>query len=145
MKAREMTIADVPRIVIIEKESFATPWSQEAFRTELTTNSLARYLVLEEGDQIIAYGGYWQILDEGHITNIAVAANQRGKGYGRAILEALIRDARSLGVQYMTLEVRRSNAPAIALYESFGFTIEGVRENYYQAEQEDALILWCEV
>ncbi len=145
MTVREMTIADIPQIVAIEKESFSTPWSAEAFRAELTTNSLARYLVLEEENQIAAYGGYWQILDEGHITNIAVSPKRRGKGYGRKLLEHLIQDARDLGVGHMTLEVRRSNAPAIALYKAFGFTVEGVRENYYQAEQEDALILWCEV
>jgi ribosomal-protein-alanine N-acetyltransferase len=107
-------------------------------------NACARYLVAEEDGRIVAYGGAWMILEEGHITNIAVDEAYRGRGIGKALLAALMQYAANLGVQYLTLEVRKSNAVARGLYESFGFQPLGVRKRYYEDNGEDALLMVCD-
>lgn len=129
-------------IMEIEHLSFAIPWSREAFRQEILHNQLARYQIAIEGGRAIAYGGIWLILDEAHITNIAVHPDYRGKGVGKKLIEDLIETAQKKGMVQMTLEVRKSNKVAIHLYESFGFEIAGVRKGYYADNHEDALIMW---
>ncbi len=125
----------------IEKLSFASPWSVEAFEAELS-NPAARYIIaLDEGD-VVGYCGYWRIFDEAHITNVAIRPADRGKGYGRAMTEELIRLAKSEGVRSMTLEVRVSNLKAQNLYMSLGVVGVGVRPRYYEDNNEDALIMW---
>ncbi len=144
MILRRMTLADVPQVHAIEAATFAVPWSEQSFREELEQNKCARYLVCEESGRIIAYAGAWMIFEEGHVTNVAVAQDRRGQGVGRAVTEALMQYAANLGVQYLTLEVRRSNRAAQALYESLGFEPLGVRKRYYEDNQEDALLMVCQ-
>ena len=129
-------------VMIIEALSFSIPWSKEALIQEVMYNQLARYLVVLEDEKVIAYGGMWFILDEAHITNIAVHPAYRGQGRGRQLVAALIDLAGSEGIKELTLEVRRSNEPAISLYESFGFKSIGTRKEFYFDNKEDALIMW---
>lgn len=129
-------------VLEIECLSFAIPWSREALMQEILYNQLARYRIALEDDRAIAYGGIWLILDEAHITNIAVHPDYRGKGVGKRLMEDLIETAQKEGIAQMTLEVRKSNGVAIHLYESFGFEIAGVRKGFYSDNNEDALIMW---
>lgn len=144
---RPMTEEDLPQIMEIERASFAAPWSLEEMEAECT-NPVSHYLVVTEGEGesevIAAYGGFWHIVDEGHITNIAAAPALRRRGYGRALVKALIDRAKELGIRAMTLEVRVSNLPAQKLYEGCGFVGVGVRPNYYSDNREGALIMWNE-
>ena len=145
MKIRRMTVADVPAVHAIEVATFAIPWSRESLLHELEENACARYLVAErDNGQVIGYAGAWLIFDEGHITNVAVDAAHRGAGYGRALMLALMRYAANMGVGYLTLEVRRSNQTAQALYESLGFVQLGIRKKYYEDNGEDALLMVCD-
>ena len=138
---RPMTLADVDDVQEIEKGCFSVPWSKQAFITEVTENKCARYLVLCKENRVIAYAGMWLIIDEAHVTNIAVHAAHRGQGYGFLVTDALLSHAASLGMVYMTLEVRRSNQVAQSLYHKLGFVDVGYRKRYYEDNQEDALIM----
>ena len=111
---------------------------------ELERNVAARYLVAEMDGQVIGYAGAWIILDESHITNIAIEESRRGLGYGRALTTALMQYLSNLGAAYATLEVRRSNLRAQNLYKSLGFVELGVRKRYYEDNREDALIMVCD-
>lgn len=141
---RRMTLKDVDDVHRIEADSFSTPWSRGAFEDELTENKCARYLVAESGGEIVAYAGAWMVLDECHITNIAVRRDKRGKGYGRLITQSLIQYATNLGASFVTLEVRRSNFTAQSLYRSLGFLQVGCRRRYYEDNGEDAILMACQ-
>ena len=141
---RRMTLEDVPQVHAIELATFPTPWSEQSFIDEMTKNVCARYMVAEQDGAILAFAGAWMILDEGHITNIAVAQEHRGRGIGKAVTEALKQYAANLGVQYMTLEVRKSNLVAQSMYKGLGFIELGVRKRYYEDNGEDALIMVCD-
>ena len=141
---RRMTLADVPQVHAIEERTFATPWSRQSFVDEMTTNKCARYLVAEEDGRVIAYAGAWMIFEEGHITNIAVDAPCRGRGVGTGVTRALMQYAANLGVEYLTLEVRRSNLAAQRMYKSLGFLEVGVRKRYYEDNGEDAYLMVCQ-
>ena len=141
---RRMTEADVDAIHAIEAASFAIPWSREALLKEVTDNRLARYLVLEKDGEVVAYAGMWLVMDEGHITNIAVRPDQRRQGYGLAIVQALLQFAGDLELSFATLEVRRSNIAAQSLYHRAGFVDVGYRKHYYEDNKEDALLMCCE-
>lgn len=142
---RKMTLEDIPDIMVIEHESFSLPWSEEAFRNELTMNHFARYLVMELDGKPIAYAGMWTIVDEAHITNIAVRTAHRGHHFGETLLLELIKLAMEHGIERMTLEVRESNLVAQSLYRKLGFDPAGIRKGYYSDNQEDAIIMWCEL
>jgi ribosomal-protein-alanine N-acetyltransferase len=139
---RPMTEDDIDEVMEIEKLSFATPWSREAFVGEVTKNSCARYIVAEVDKKVVGYAGFWVVLDEGHITNIAVHPEYRGKGIGSRLMEGLIDLAKKNGITSMTLEVRESNLVAQNLYKKFGFKVLGRREGYYQDNNEDAIVMW---
>lgn len=141
---RRMTLEDVPQVHEIELKTFHTPWSYQSFVDEMTTNKCARYIVAEENGRILAYAGAWLIFEEGHITNIAVEASQRGRGIGAGVTRALLQYAANMGVQYMTLEVRRSNLIAQSLYKKVGFIEVGVRKRYYEDNGEDAYLYVCQ-
>lgn len=139
---REMRESDLDRIMEIEKNTFFPPWSREAFLLELTKNLLAKYIVaLVDGD-IAGYGGIWLIIDEGHVTNIAVEEKYRGLGVGNKLLEGLIQLCIDRSIGAMTLEVRKSNEIAKSLYKKYGFKEIGIRPKYYQDNNEDAIIMW---
>lgn len=144
LKVRRMGLEDVDAVHAIEAATFPTPWSREDFVKEMTANACARYLVAQEGGQTVGFAGAWIVLDEAHITNIAVRKDCRGRGIGRRLTEELMRYAANLGVVYATLEVRRSNEAAKKLYQSLGFEYVGVRKRYYVDNGEDALIYCCQ-
>ena len=131
---------DIRDVLEIEKECFATPWSESAFQMELK-NKLARYVVARVDDEVVGYGGLWMIIDEGHVTNIGVKSDFRQMGIGSEILESIIETSKEHGVEAMTLEVRRGNESAKTLYKKYGFKEAGVRPRYYE-DGEDALIMW---
>lgn len=137
-----MEYADLDQVVEIERRSFPTPWSRHAFVSELRDNAYAHYLVARLGDRVIGYAGMWVLLDEAHITNLAVHPDYRRRGVGRRLLAALERLAARLGARRMTLEVRPSNAAALHLYRRSGFEVRGRRPHYYADSDEDALIMW---
>jgi ribosomal-protein-alanine N-acetyltransferase len=145
LRFRKMTTDDIETIARIERESFASPWSADAFRMELTQNHFANYMVMELDGNTIGYGGMWLIVDEAHVTNIAVREPYRGKGYGERLLRELMRTAAWRGAVRMTLEVRVTNHVAQSLYRKLGFYDAGIRPRYYTDNQEDALIMWAEL
>lgn len=142
---RSMTVSDIPAILEIEHEAFTSPWSEEAFVNELTNNMFARYLVMEYRGEVLGYGGMWVIMDEAHITNVAIRFDMRGKGLGNRLLDQMQRTAVFFGAARMTLEVRVSNERAQTLYRKFGFQPSGIRPHYYSDNNEDALIMWAEL
>ena len=141
---RRMTINDVDAVHAIESATFARPWKREDFVKEMTQNQCARYLVAETEGRVVGFAGAWIVLDEAHITNIAVRKDCRGRGIGRRLTEELMRYAANLGVVYATLEVRRSNEAAKKLYQSLGFEYVGVRKRYYEDNGEDAFLMVCD-
>lgn len=142
---RKMTLQDLPDIMRIEQDAFATPWSEEAFRNELTNNMFAQYMAMEYKGRVIGYAGMWIIVDEAHITNIAILSEYRGKGLGKLLLAEAQRTASFLGAVRMTLEVRASNEVAQHLYRQFGFVNAGIRPGYYSDNNEDAIIMWADL
>lgn len=142
---RSMTVLDLDQVMLLELACFSVPWTKEAFHSELEKNGLAHYIVLEEDNEIIGYGGIWYVVDEGHITNVAIHPEHRKKGLGKKLIESMVDAARSHEIVHMTLEVRKSNAAAIKLYECMGFKTAGIRPKYYTDNGEDALIMWLEV
>ena len=140
---RRMTMNDVEGVAAVEAATFPTPWSRDAFASEMK-NVAARYLVAEKDGRVIGYAGAWIILDESHITNIAVYKEERGQGIGRKLTEGLMQYLSNLGAAYATLEVRKSNEVAQNLYKSLGFIKLGVRKRYYEDNGEDALIMVCD-
>ena len=139
-----MRVEDIPDVHAIERASFPVPWPAYAFRQELETNRLARYLVARVGGEVVAYGGIWMMVDEAHVTTFAVLPEHRRGGIGSRLLLALIDLAVELAANVATLEVRISNADARRLYERFGFRPVGVRPRYYSDNAEDALIMTTE-
>lgn len=142
---RLMTTEDTEQICEIERECFTLPWSAAAFHNELVHNHFAHYMVVELDQHIIGYGGMWNIMDEAHVTNIAVRPSARGQGWGERIMLELMKAAVYLGSRKMTLEVRVSNFTAQSLYEKLGFRGTGVRKGYYSDNHEDALIMWVDL
>ena len=122
----------------IEKACFHAPWSESMLREELGKGI---FLVAERDGQAVGYVGCQTVLDEGYITNVAVSPDARRQGIARALIVKLTAEARAAGLAFVTLEVRASNAPAIALYEGAGFGRVGVRKNFYTAPTEDAVLM----
>ncbi|WP_088014996.1 ribosomal protein S18-alanine N-acetyltransferase [Gottfriedia acidiceleris] len=139
---RKMKEEDLDQIVEIEKKSFPTPWTYEAFYNELYSNQFANYVVAEVDEKIIGYCGLWVVIDEGHITNIAILPDYRGVGLGEKLLRAVMETAKNLGADTLTLEVRVSNHVAKGLYRKLGFQDGGIRKSYYTDNFEDALVMW---
>ncbi len=176
-------MADVPRVIEIEKLSYPATWPPSAYRKELQDNRWAHYIVLrdraliypqeqvvQEPEQrsrrpfplsllpsrsvvtlasphqasIIGFAGLWLMVDEAHITTIAVHPDYRGKGLGELELVSLIDIAYQIGAKWVTLEVRVSNHVAQSLYRKYGFREAGMRHQYYSDNQEDAIIMWTE-
>lgn len=138
---RVMVREDIPQVMPIEEASFPAPWTADMMENELFVEN-SHYFVAEEEGKILGFAGYWQVLDEGHIMNIAVAENSRGKGIGSKLMDAVIEDGLPRGILYWTLEVRESNEPARRLYERKRFELAGIRPGYYASPREDACIYW---
>jgi len=138
---RPLTIADLPLMRTIEEASFSTPWPGNAYETELTTNRLARYVGAWRGAELLGFGGIWLMVDEAHVTTIAVAPALRGGGLGTALMLELLQEARRGGARVATLDVRVSNEEAQRLYARLGFAVAGRRIRYYEESGEDAIIM----
>ncbi|HHX73655.1 MAG TPA: ribosomal protein S18-alanine N-acetyltransferase [Firmicutes bacterium] len=135
-----MKFCHVDAVAEIEQKVYQTPWTKHAFINEILDNGFASYYVALAEGEVIGYGGIWVVLDEAHLTNLAVSPGWQGKGIGKALLAHLIREAAGKGARRMTLEVRVSNLRAQELYKKFGFVSCGIRPKYYH--DEDALIMW---
>lgn len=130
----------VPAIAQLESICFSCPWSENSMASELT-NALSLWLVAEEDGRVAGYIGSQTVCEESDMMNVAVHPDFRRRGIGEALVKALETELRVRGSHCLTLEVRASNAPAIALYEKLGFSQAGLRKNYYRDPKEDALIL----
>lgn len=139
MQIVKMEHRHLPDILQVEAECFSSPWSEQMFISEIS-GKFSHYYVIEEDSRAVGYMGMWSLSGEGHITNVAVGKNYRRRGFARALISYFIEIAKKENLEFMTLEVRASNTPAITLYESFGFTQVGVRKKYYD-NSEDALLL----
>lgn len=139
---RKMELKDIDDVLVVEKNSFSVPWTRSSFEKEIKKNLLSKYYVAVVEEKVVAYGGMWLIIDEAHVTNIAVKPEYRGKKIGKELVSFMIQEARGLGVNKMTLEVRRSNTVAQNLYKALGFIPCGVRPGYYHDNGEDAIIMW---
>ena len=143
LRIEQMSDADVKEVLRIEQQSFSTTWPANAFYQELHENKLAHYFVGRLGDRVVAYGGIWVILEDSHITTIAVSPAYRGRKYGEILLLHMLDQAMSRGASWMTLEVRESNTVAQALYRKYGFTTVSTRKGYYSDNNENALVMWA--
>jgi len=147
MTISRMLQADIRAVMRIEALSFSTSWPPSAFASELSDNKLAHYFVGRMGDpktgEIVAYGGIWVILEDSHITTIAVHPDWRGKKYGEAMLVHLLHQAIDRGASWITLEARESNTIAQALYKKYGFTVVSTRRAYYSDNGENAVVMWA--
>ncbi|WNR43904.1 ribosomal protein S18-alanine N-acetyltransferase [Paenibacillus roseipurpureus] len=142
---RSMTMDDIPYICEIEQEAFTTPWTRGAFENELLNNQFAHYMIMDIGGEVAGYGGMWLIMEEAHVTNIAVKHTYRGQKLGERLLRELMKTSAFLGAIRMTLEVRTSNIVAQNLYEKLGFRSVGVRRGYYTDNREDAVVMWADL
>jgi len=142
---RYMTVKDIEEVYTIESISFPTPWSKEAFYNELTQNRFATYVVIEHEAHLVGYCGVWIVVDEAHITNIAVLPQFRGYKLGENLLRKIMQEAKNRGANTMTLEVRVSNIIAQNLYRKLGFQNGAIRKRYYTDNQEDALVMWVKI
>lgn len=139
---REMTANDIESVLQIERQSFSIPWTRNAFEIELKKNMLSKYVLAEIEGEIVGYAGMWIIMDEIHITNIAVSPVHRGKGIGDILLEEINKTCERKKMRGITLEVRKSNYVAQSLYKKHGFEEAGIRPKYYSDNKEDAIIMW---
>lgn len=175
-----MTMADIPRVVEIERLSYSSPWPPSAYRKEIQDNPLAYYVVARDSQLasaqphgaptelsrrafplsllpgrsgsaahpqlagIVGFAGLWLMVDEAHVTTIAVHPEHRHHGIGELMLSSLIEHAYEIGAHMVTLEVRVTNDVAQNLYRKYGFQEAGIRRRYYSDNDEDALIMWTE-
>lgn len=137
--------SDIDDVDILAQRAYGEHhWSKDAFYSELS-NNLAKYYASRTPDgRLTGFAGSWRIIDEAHITTIAVDPDFRRQHIGEALLVAIIEDCYKDMAKYLTLEVRESNMPAIKMYEKYGFKSFGVRKGYYQDNNENALIMWTE-
>jgi len=144
-RIRRMRPDDLPEMMAIERVAFRNPWSTELVRRELT-HEWSTILIAEEPTpqgqmRLLGFSIFWLVQDELHILNVATDPENRHRGVARAVLNATLDEARDRRCTVATLEVRRSNEPALRLYRSFGFRAVGVRPNYYVEEGEDAIVM----
>ena len=141
---RQAEAGDIAAIEGLEQVCFSDPWSYESLEHDILNNKLSFYIVAEVEGTVCGYVGIWNIVDEGHITNVAVSPDYRRKHIASNMLDVLIASCEEAGVERFTLEVRAGNEPAKALYAGKGFKEVSVRPGYYQDNGEDAIIMWRE-
>lgn len=137
---RRMRSTDTAQVGYLEQQIFSQPWSEQGFQDALSSDNVV-FLVAEIEGKIVGYCGMYCALDEGEITNVAVEKENRSQGVGRKLMEHLILEAKEAGIKNVILEVRVSNAPAIHLYESLGFSVQGVRKGFYEKPKEDGYVM----
>ncbi len=144
IKIQPMQRSEVDEVLKIEEQAYGEHhWSKDSFYGELS-NNLAHYYSAFYNGELVGYAGSWQVIDETHITTLAVKSEFRRKKIAEALLKNILEDCYKNGIKYLTLEVRVSNTAAIKLYEKYGFKSLGERKGYYQNNNEDALIMWTE-
>jgi len=144
LRFRAMRPTDLDRIVAIEKDGFLHPWSRELLEREMSHAWSHVLVAVEEspaGEDLVGYVVFWLVHDEVHVLNLGTAIEARRRGIGRALMEEAHALGRRRGAALATLEVRRSNAPALALYRDIGYRQVGIRPNYYAEEGEDAIVM----
>lgn len=143
VRVRFMDVSDLDGVLELEVRTFSTPWSRDAFYNEIVKNQFAYYTVAESADGVIVgYCGLWVVVDDAHITNIAVDPEWRRQGIGERMMSEAMVFAKKRGAQRLSLEVRVSNTAAQALYRKYGLQDGGIRKRYYTDNQEDALVMW---
>ncbi len=140
MMIKKATLENLEEIFKIEKSVFAHPWSLESLKNLLEDENSVAFVAVDN-ETICGYCGVNTILDEGYITNVAVLENYRKQGIGRMLVNALVNFAKDKSLAFLTLEVRKSNTPAINLYSKSGFETVGERKNYYTSPTENALLM----
>ena len=140
---RSASEKDLDALVELEKACFSVPWTHEQLVGELPDERHEFLLAVGAEGELLGYIGMMCVLDEGYISNVAVAPEARREGTGRSLVRQMLRRAAERGLSFVTLEVRESNAPAITLYASEGFALVGRRKNYYERPREDALLMTC--
>ena len=140
MILREMLVEDLDKMMEIEEDLFAVPWTKEGYFTFLTRKD-AMFLVVEEKGEILGYCGLLMVLDEGDVTNVAVKRDRQREGIGNFLMESMLRLAYEQGIRTVHLEVRVGNSVAVRLYERLGFVKDGIRKGYYTDPVEDAVLM----
>jgi len=140
MKIRKAKIEEAVEIARIEKLCFSVPWSEKALSDTMQRED-SLFLAAYEDGSLVGYVGSYFCLPEGYITNVAVSPDYRRRGIGRALVEELIAEGKSLSLEFLTLEVRESNSAAIALYSSLGFERVGRRPRFYSMPEEAAILM----
>jgi ribosomal-protein-alanine N-acetyltransferase len=143
LEVSPMSVEDIGDVLRVEAQCFSTTWPRNAFLNELTENKLAHYFIGRAEDATVAYGGLWVILEDAHITTVAVDPAYQGKGYGERMLVWLLDEAINRGASWITLEVRESNQTAQNLYKKYGFAVVNSRRGYYSDNDENALVMWA--
>lgn len=143
VQVRPLRGTDIEKVSQIERRSFPTPWNTQAYVTEIA-NPSACYLVALFGERVVGYGGMWVIMDEAHITTLAVDPDFRGQRIGERLLCALLAAAQAKGATRATLEVREGNDVAKQLYLKYGFAWVAQRKGYYSDNNENADIMWID-
>ena len=138
----DVSAKHIPQIEEIERECFSRPWTAEQLKSQMR-DAQHEFIATMDGGRVLGYVGLMYVLDEGYISNVAVHPDARRQGIGDALIDALAAKAAELELAFLTLEVRESNAPAIALYAKHGFHPVGKRKNYYDAPKEDAVLMTC--
>ncbi len=141
---RPMLLADLDKVVAIEKVSMPSPWSKELFEEELKRTQ-ANYFVIEEDGALAGYVGYWEAPEEAHIITVAVSPAFRNRGLGKRMMDHFLSYAAQKGARLATLEVRDGNAAGRRLYEKCGFRMVAIRKKYYSDNQEDAVVMIREI
>lgn len=143
LRVEPMRREDLDEVMALEKQAFTSPWTRQMFLRELEKEE-GCYLVARCRGILVGYAGALLILDEAHVMTLAVREDHRRRGIGARLLLELIRKMEEKGARFLTLEVRKSNLPAIELYSRFGFQIMGERKHYYMDNLENALIMWTD-
>ena len=138
-----MQKSDVVAVMRIEKQCYPYPWQETAYYTELNNRS-ATYLVARRSGEVAGFAGMWIVMDEAHITTLAVEPTLRNQRIGELLLNELLSAAVIIGASHATLEVRESNSIAQKLYQKYGFREAAIRRNYYTDNQENAIVMWAE-
>lgn len=137
---QNLTKADAKELASLDKECFALPWSENSFLNE-AINPLSQYVIARSDDKIVGYAGFWEVVDEGQITNIAVLKEYRRQKIAEEMLLRLIKKAHDKKLISLSLEVRESNVAAINLYQKFDFKTVGIRKDYYKNPTENAILM----
>jgi [ribosomal protein S18]-alanine N-acetyltransferase len=137
-----LSIDHLDQMLAIDQVCWGEHWSIDTYRRELAGDN-SHFVGAFWDNRLVGMGCFWAILDEAHVTLLAIHPDWRGRGWGKDLLIGLFAKAVAIGMNYATLEVRNSNEVAVGLYEKMGFVIAGVRKKYYQDPAEDALVMWC--